>query len=515
MAGLKIYANLDATGLTTARVISDTDLRAKAFKPFVAGDSLVVDVYLTGQSGLLNIQDYPTRRLGIGSINARPTGGTWDLGTQTGLAYDISASALDTAITAEVAACTVTQLTPFVFKVVFDANGDQTIPTVDATGLTPSSTVSISTLVAGDGSTPEEWIIRLFQNPIALIDSWTEISGQGIRGSFNLGTEGVYDLLAAADSVASTIELELTDSDGDITTVFQTPCSITGEVIGQGVTGVATFDSYATSSQLSAAGQRGNLVFVDADYGSDSSGEAYRADKPYLTCTAALAAASSGDLIVVRPGDYSGESALAGADGVNWLFLDGATSPSFNVSGAFTFTIDGDVGGFLSMATSAVSVTLNGSVGSYVSVTNGNLNINQAEWSHDGTTREPIYLGSSGSLNLRDSNITSTESGGSVVLFGSGWSGSFFGKNSELIATTVATNEATNGVSYSAPNTGTVQLKDCTIITAQDGTGTAKSIDAPAAQTVYIQGTLSQTHAVDADVTLAGGNSITNTNFTA
>jgi len=514
--GLQIYANIDRTSLQRGLVQSVANLNPRAAASMVAGDQTVVDVFLTGQDGLQNIQDYPTRRLGIGTLNARPTGGTWDLGAETGLAYNISAAALDTAITAEVAACTVTELASFVYKVTFDANGAQSIPTVDATGLTPSSTVNIQRLVDGDGSTKEEWLVRIFQNPIALIDaSWTNITGSGIRGALNLGTEGVYDLLGDSTSVTTTIELELTDANGDIQTIFQSPITITGEVIGQGVTGVATFDNYVTSSQLTAANLRGNLIFVDAVNGSDSTGTAGRADLPFLTCTAALAAASSGDLIVVRPGDYSGESALAGADGVNWLFLDGATSPSFNVSGAFTFTIDGDVGGFLSMATSAVSVTLNGSVGSYVSVTNGNLNINQAEWSHDGTTREPIYLGASGSLNLRDSNVTSTESGGSVVLFGSGWSGSFFGKNSELIATTVATNEATNGVSYSAPNTGTVQLKDCTIITAQDGTGTAKSIDAPAAQTVYIQGTLSQTHDVDSDITLAGGASITNTNFTA
>jgi hypothetical protein len=94
-------------------------------------------------------------------------------------------------------------------------------------------------------------------------------------------------------------------------------------------------------------------------------------------------------------------------------------------------------------------------------------------------------------------------------------SGSLFISGSSLSALTVTTNEATTGILYGATVTAGVQLKDCTIITAQDGTGTAKSIDAPSAQTVLIQGSLNQTHDIDTDVTIDGGNSYTNTAFTA
>ena len=579
--GLQIYANIDATSLATGRVQNANDLRSKSFKQLAAGDSTVVDLFLTGQNGLQDIQTYPTVRLGIGSINARPTGGTWDLGAQTGLAFDISAAALDTAITAEVAACTVTQITDFVYKVVFTANGDQTIPTVDATGLTPSSTVSINTLVAGDGSTPEQWIIRIFKNPIALIDSnFTNIAGSGIRGALNLGTEGIYELLGTSTSASTTIELELTDASGDIQTIFQAPLTITGEVIGQGVTGVAAFNSYATTAEIVAGFEKDNTIFV-AKNGSDATGTVGRFDLPFLTGNAAEDAASSGDTIIVFPGDYSGESALGGVDGVTYQGLDGAILPSFNVTTAITVkgsglcqsveidnascvldldrmntvanasclngtltlgnvggnitTVNGtskckDINGIASCTGGTQNIygditgsadcevgtqNIFGSVGSFIFNSDGNQNIFNSTQSHDGTTWPPIELQFGANLTIKNSRSESTELDGEVVNIANNWSGTLKMIDCELVTENADTNSQTIGIQYGTSVTGNVQLKNCTIITAEDGTGTAKSIDAPSAQTVYIQGSLNQTHDEDADITFEGGSTITNTNFTA
>ena len=165
--GLQIYGNIDAGSLLNGKVQSVNNLSASGIKNLVAGDGLELELFLTSQTGLVNIQDYSVR-LGIGDLNARPTGGTFDLGSSTGLAYNLSASDLQTAITSESAANTTTQLSPFVFKTVFTANGSQTIPTIDATSLTPSSTVSIVKLVTGDGSTKEQWLTRIFANPLVL-----------------------------------------------------------------------------------------------------------------------------------------------------------------------------------------------------------------------------------------------------------------------------------------------------------------------------------------------------------
>lgn len=71
-----------------------------------------------------------------------------------------------------------------------------------------------------------------------------------------------------------------------------------------------------------SAENRGNLVFVDAVNGNDSTGTPGRSDLPYLTLGAAKTAASSGDTIHVRPGAYTGNDLLK--DGVDWHFETGA-----------------------------------------------------------------------------------------------------------------------------------------------------------------------------------------------
>ena len=177
--GIQIYGNLDAGSLASGKAQSVNNLSATGIRNLVAGDSIDVEVFLTSQTGLVNIQNF-TCRLAIGDINAEPTGGTWDLGSTTGLAYNLSASDLQTAITSEASANTTTELAPFTFKTVFSANGAQTIPTIDATGLTPSSSVSIEKLVVGDGSTKEQWLTRIFRNPLTLQDTFTNFTKTGI-----------------------------------------------------------------------------------------------------------------------------------------------------------------------------------------------------------------------------------------------------------------------------------------------------------------------------------------------
>lgn len=307
-----------------------------------------------------------------------------------------------------------------------------------------------------------------------------------------------------------------------------------------------------------------NAIFV-AKNGTDTRTglDPHDIGNPFLTVTAAQTAASSGDTIVVFPGDYSGETALAGKDGVYYYGLDGATLPAFNVTTAITVKGRGlaqsltcsnvsavmdmpemDAGTFIfcsggtQTAGNAGTYILcddgtqtagnagtfiqcsggtqtAGNAGTYIRCTSGMQILRNGRQSHDGTTFAPISLSSTGSLYLYNYRSESTESGGVVVDIANSWSGSLFASDCELTATTVATNEATKGINYGTGVTGDVQLKNCTIITAENGTGTAKSIDAPAAQTVYIQGSLNQTHDEDSDITFAGGSAITNTNFTA
>jgi len=68
--------------------------------------------------------------------------------------------------------------------------------------------------------------------------------------------------------------------------------------------------------------KHGNLVYADAVNGSDTIGAHGRADRPFLTLTAAKTAAVTGDTIVVRPGTYT--DGTINKNGVNWHFLNGA-----------------------------------------------------------------------------------------------------------------------------------------------------------------------------------------------
>jgi hypothetical protein len=67
----------------------------------------------------------------------------------------------------------------------------------------------------------------------------------------------------------------------------------------------------------------GNTLWVDSINGNDSSGARGNALLPFLTVAAALAAASSGDTVVIRPGTYAVTASIL-KNGVN-IFAWGAT----------------------------------------------------------------------------------------------------------------------------------------------------------------------------------------------
>ena len=291
--GLQIYGNIDAGSLLSGKVQSVNNLGTSGIKNLVAGDGLEVEIFLTSQSGLVNIQDYSVR-LGIGDLNARPTGGTWDLGSTTSIAYNISATGLGTVISTEVASNTTTQLSPFLYsRQSFSANGAQTIPTIDSTGLTPNSTVSIVKLVTGDGSTKEQWLTRIFRNPIAFQDTWTNFTktgvGKGVQGALGLGTAEIYsEFSETVTSFESTMELEITDTDGNVITVFQIPVTIGGEAIGAGITaGAISPSNFVTATDVNtsidSATTIDNSIYISQSRGNDSTGTRNSTTKPYLT----------------------------------------------------------------------------------------------------------------------------------------------------------------------------------------------------------------------------------------
>lgn len=360
--GLQIYGNIDAGSLLTGKVQSVNNLVATGIKNLVAGDGLEVELFLTSQTGFVNIQDYSVR-LGIGDLNARPTGGTFDLGSTTGLDYNLSASDLQTAIASEASANTTTLLSPFVFKTVFTANGSQTIPSIDATGLTPSSTVSITKLVEGDGSTQEQWLTRIFANPLSFQDTWTNFTktgvGEGLSGILGLGTPEIYSQFSeSVTSFTSTLEMEITDTNGNTITIFQIPVTIGGESIGAGITvSSITPSNFVTATDVNtsidSATTIDKSIYISQSRGNDATGTRNSTTKPYLTFAGGLADAQSGDTIVLLDGDFSSESASTINLGTLTInighnvkccgFTTGVAVTKFNVYGQQDAQIDGTI----------------------------------------------------------------------------------------------------------------------------------------------------------------------------
>jgi len=349
--GLQIYGNIDAGSLLTGKVQSANDLVSTGIKNLVAGDGLEVELFLTSQTGFVNIQDYSVR-LGIGDLNARPTGGTFDLGSTTGLAYNLSASDLQTAIASESAANTTTLLSPFVFKTVFTANGSQTIPSIDSTGLTPSSTVSITKLVTGDGSTQEQWLTRIFANPLSFQDTWTNFTktgvGEGLSGILGLGTPEIYSQFSeSVTSFTSTLEMEITDTDGNANTVFQIPVTIGGESIGAGITvSSITPSNFVTATDVNttvdSVTTRANTLYVSADRGSDATGTRNSFTKPYETFAGAKADLQSGDTIHLIDGSFVSEGTQTFTSGGVIIHIeDGVECPNIKYTGLGNLSIYG------------------------------------------------------------------------------------------------------------------------------------------------------------------------------
>lgn len=86
--------------------------------------------------------------------------------------------------------------------------------------------------------------------------------------------------------------------------------------VGTGSAEISAFGgAYAAVGGGISSVATGNTLWVDAVNGNDGTAQSGRQDLPYLTVAAAIAAAVSGDIVEVRPGDYT-ESGLTVPSGV-------------------------------------------------------------------------------------------------------------------------------------------------------------------------------------------------------
>ena len=89
----------------------------------------------------------------------------------------------------------------------------------------------------------------------------------------------------------------------------------------------------------------GRTLFVDSVYGNDVTGQRENFNLPYLTLEEASTDALIGDLIIVRPGNYSPTGTVS-KDGVDWFFQDQTTvidtlSPGTNIFDSGNYSVTG------------------------------------------------------------------------------------------------------------------------------------------------------------------------------
>jgi len=237
---------------------------------------------------------------------------------------------------------------------------------------------------------------------------------------------------------------------------------------------------------MQTAGNAGTLIYCDG--GVQTAGNA----GTYIACEGGEQTAGNAGTYIICDGGMQ----TAGNAGTYIYCLTGGEQTAGN---AGTYIICG--GG---VQTAGNAGTYIGCAGGVQTVTHANLT----------STDRPVRLLGSGSLTITG-RIESTESGGVVVDIANSWSGSLKLVDCNLTATTVATNEATKGINYGTSVTGDVQLKNCTLITAQNGNGTARAIASPSAQTIYLQTPCASTHDAESTITPTGADLFINPNFTA
>lgn len=93
---------------------------------------------------------------------------------------------------------------------------------------------------------------------------------------------------------------------------------------GTGATASTFWRGDGTWATATTSQTRGHSVFVDSVYGNDGTGTINRPDLPFLTPSAARAAAPAGSTVYVYAGDYTTTTSLA-KNLVDWEFAAGAT----------------------------------------------------------------------------------------------------------------------------------------------------------------------------------------------
>lgn len=264
----QLFVNIAASSIGSALVRSLTDMTPLSFPQLVIGDGRDYELYLVdGQGGYASFSGNGgyIPYIAIGECGW-PTGGTaiWTFnGSSTSaLAYNISPAALQTALQALPSIgsgnATVAGVAGKYYIVTFTGTlGSLPQPeiTVNFAGLTPASTVEISTLVEGSASpaTNEVQLASLALNPITFADDWTTITN-GWTGTLSTRTlEIIEAFVQAGGTITDTFQITVADPVGVRTTYLKTDASIQCTIINPESFAGADKPLLATQAALNAA----------------------------------------------------------------------------------------------------------------------------------------------------------------------------------------------------------------------------------------------------------------------
>lgn len=226
-----------------------------------------------------------------------------------------------------------------------DANGDYIITRTNAT------TFTIPQVFSG-GSSPDDGHVFL---PVFLtVANVSLLAPLGVTGYVDLNT---YNMAAAfwqtsEPTITFQLSVQRTRASGEVRTSLLTTCTIHRNIIDTTSLVPVNFPDIVTAASLRQA----NTISVDPDFGSDTNGAREKPlTNPFLTVTAAMAAAVSGDTIFPRPGTYTfaAPTYLILKDGVN---IDGLGQVTFQITEDSTAEVIRDSGSPVAAQISGIDI---------------------------------------------------------------------------------------------------------------------------------------------------------------
>lgn len=170
------------------------------------------------------------------------------------------------------------------------------------------------------------------------------------------------------------------------------------------------------------ASSASNTLYVSKD-GDDGTGTRERVDLPFLTINAAVLAATSGDTIVIYPGNYTVTSKLPIETGINYHFIGkGTVTLGAGASGDYIFrNATSTTASSIVFAPGWNFTVTDASDGIYYQVAAGESTFIFNEVNHIVTGSAPcIRLDGTGILNFRGNKLTHMGSGVCLYIQGSG-----------------------------------------------------------------------------------------------